>query len=282
MTALADLRDSRELVYNLTLREIRGKYRRTVLGHAWSLINPLASLLIFTAVFGVLLRLTVPVGHPSGLKVFALWLTCGLLPWNFFNNAVSFGMGSLVANSNLVSKVYFPREVLVGSLVFSWDLTLAIELSVLSAVMLAWGAVSLAWLPVALLFGVVLTAFALGIGLVLAVANVYFRDTSHLVNILMQIWFYATPVVYPLSYVKQAQIKLDAKNIWPFHHHWPIQTIYQLNPMERFLEVFRALLYDNRWPDWQDSVYCVVAATLTLVVGYAIFRRYEGRLAEEL
>jgi len=282
MTVVTELRESRELLVNLTLREVRGKYKRTALGQGWSLLNPIATMLIFTAVFGFLLRITVPAGNPSGVHVFALWLVCGLLPWNFVSSALTGGMGALVGNANLVKKVYFPREVLVASTVLSWDVTFLIELGVLSVALLLFGAFVLPWLPLAALYVVLLTAFALGLGLALSVANVYFRDTSHFVGILMQIWFYATPVVYPSSYVHQAAQKLDDKGYRLFGHRVPLEFVYRLNPMERFVACFRAVFYDNRWPGAGDTVFVMLAAVLSLLAGYAIFRRYEGRLAEEL
>ena len=274
LTSLRDLGSSRELVGNLTLREVRGKYKRTALGQLWSLLNPLATMVIFTVVFGVLLRVEVPPGSPSGIDVFALWLMCGLIPWTFMSNAVTSGMSALVANANLVTKVYFRREVLVAANVFSWDVTFGIELLVLSAALLAFGAMVLPWLPLVIVFGLVLTAFGLGLALMLAVANVYFRDTQHFLSIFMQFWFYATPIVYPATLVPDSTELLGVRI--------PLRTLYELNPMEHFVAVFRALLYDNRFPELGDVIFTVGAAMVVLLAGWTIFRRYEPRLAEEL
>jgi len=274
LTSLRDLGSSRELVGNLTLREVRGKYKRTALGQLWSLLNPLATMVIFTVVFGVLLRVEVPPGSPSGVDVFALWLMCGLIPWTFMSNAVTGGMSALVANANLVTKVYFRREVLVAANVFSWDVTFGIELLVLSAALLAFGAMVLPWLPLVIVFGLVLTAFGLGLALMFAVANVYFRDTQHFLSIFMQFWFYATPIVYPATLVPDSTELLGVRI--------PLRTLYELNPMEHFVAVFRALLYDNRFPELGDVIFTVGAATVALLAGWTIFRRYEPRLAEEL
>ncbi len=277
MTTVAQLRGSRELLSNLTMREVRGKYKRTALGQLWSLINPLAMMLIYTVVFGQVLRIKVGPGDPSGLHVFALWLLCALLPWNFVNSAVNGGMGALVGNANLIKKVYFPREVLVTATVLSWDVSLLTEMGVLSLVLVAFGGMPLPWLPLVVVFIALLTLFSLGLGLALSVANVYFRDTQHFVGILMQIWFYATPIVYPMSYVRDEAVKVKA-------HGWNISVegLYRLNPMERFTTVFRNLMYDNRWPALGDSLYCVGAAVVSVVIGYLLFTRFEGRMAEEL
>jgi ABC-type polysaccharide/polyol phosphate export permease len=272
LTSLRDLASSRELVLNLTLREVRGKYKRTALGQFWSLLNPLATMLIFTVVFGVLLRVKIPPGEPSGLDVFALWLMCGLIPWTFMSNAVTGGMTALVSNANLVTKVYFRREVLVAASVFALDVTFAMEMLVLSAALLVFGANVLPWLPLVIIFMLVLTAFALGLALMLAVANVYFRDTQHFLSIFMQFWFYATPIVYPATLVPADR---DVIGI-------PMRTLYELNPMEHFVAVFRSLLYDNRFPALDDVLWTIGSALVVLLVGWTIFKRYEPRLAEEL
>jgi ABC-type polysaccharide/polyol phosphate export permease len=269
MSLLSDVHGSRELLANLTLREVRGKYKRTALGQGWSLLNPLAQMAIFTVVFGLVIRIDVAPGDPSGLDVFALWLVAGLLPWTFLSNAVTSGMGALIGNANLINKVYFPRETLVLSAVFAWNVSFGIELAVLTVVLLLFGGAPLAYLPLVVVAVVLLTAFGLGLALALSVANVYFRDTQHFVALLMQVWFYATPIVYPYSLVRDSAPPL-------------VETLYRLNPMEHFVTVFRNLLYDNRLPSVADSAAVTAAAGVALVVGWWVFRQHSGRLAEEL
>ena len=259
------------------MREVRGKYKRTVLGHGWSLINPLATILIYTVVFGYLLRISAEPGDPSGVNVFALWLTCGLLPWAFFANTLTSGMGSLVANANLLQKVYFPREMLVASVVFSWDVSFLIELGVLAVVALLAGAFVIPWLPLVLLFSAMLTLFSLGLSLLLSVANVYFRDMQHLLGVLLQLWFFMTPIVYPISYVEAQELRLAERGL-----DIPLVFLFRLNPMARFVEVFRNLLYDSRWPTLGDSLFCLSVTAVALVTGYLVFKHFEPRLAEEL
>jgi ABC-2 type transport system permease protein len=268
VSALADLRSSRDLLVNLTQREIKGKYKRTVLGQAWSLLNPIAQMITYSVVFSLLLKAKPAEGEPSGLDVFALWLSCGLLPWLFFNNVVTTGMASLVANSNLIKKVYFPRESLVISNALSWLFTFSIEMTVLIVAVLIFGGSPLLYLPATVFFMVVLGIFGLGISLMLSVANVYFRDTQHFVAILMQVWLYATPIMYPLSIVAEAKPGLV--------------PLYRANPMERFTEIFRNTIYDGRWPSLADTMFVVVVSLVVAVIGYIVFKRYEGRLAEEL
>ena len=274
MTSLAELRDSRELLVNLTQREVRGKYKRSALGQAWSLLNPLAQVIVFTIVFSQFLRIPPDLGDPSGLDSFALQLLAGLLPWAFFAGAVSGGMGSLLANSNLVKKVYFPREVLVASTVFALNVTFAVELLVLLAAVMVLGGIGvLPYLVVVPYLIAALTVFGLGIGLALSVANVYFRDTAQFVGIGLQVWFYLTPVIYTLDYVAQAKIVVLGQ---------PVERLLSFNPMSRFVECFRNVFYDFRFPTWTDLLAITLAAAVSIVAGYWVFRRFEGRLAEEL
>jgi len=269
---ITELAASRELVVNLTLRELRGRYKRSVLGWAWSLLNPLATMAIFSIVFIYFLKVTFPPGQPSGFDSFPFALLIGLLPWNFVSNGMNGSMDALIANSNLVKKVYFPREVLIFANVASSVVTLLIELSVLSVALVIAGNFVVPWLlPVALLV-VIQTAFVIGIGLTLAVLNVYFRDVQHLVSILLQLWFYATPIVYPESAVPpHATIGGIG-----------VLTLYRLNPMVRFVEAYRACLYDLRLPSAADFAYLVVAAIVAVAVGAVVFARLEPKLAEEL
>jgi len=189
MTKLAELAESRELLANLTLRELRGKYKRSLLGWSWSLVNPLATMAIFTVVFLYFLKVPVPRGDPSGLHVFALFLLCGLLPWNLLANGVTGSMGAVLGNANLIKKVYFPRELLVAATVASWTVSLLVELAVLAVAMLVAGNGVLPWIPAVVVLVALQTAFVLGIGLLLGVLNVFFRDVQHFVGIVLQIWF---------------------------------------------------------------------------------------------
>ena len=280
MSTWSELVGSRELLTNLTMREVRGKYKRTVLGQGWSLLNPLASIAIFSLVFGFLLKAGPPKGDPSGLDLFGLWLACGLLPWAFFSGAVLAAMQTLIVNANLVKKVYFPREVLVGSTVFSFVVTFLVELAVLTVLLLVFGGGPLLWLPGVALAVLLLTVFALGLGLLLAIGNVYFRDTSHLAALVFQFWFYLTPVVYPTQLVDRTIAARGGLHLGGYE--LPVEHLYRLNPMERFVSVFRALLYDNRWPAWQDWTGAALSAVVALVLGWAVFRRFSRRLVEEL
>lgn len=265
---------TRSLLWHLTLRENRAKYKRSALGWAWSMLNPIATMLIFTFVFRIILKIDPPPGDPSGIENFAFFLICALLPWNFLANGLGAATNSVIENSGLIKKVYFPRVVLPAASILSWDTNLLIELGLLSLALLVLGEVVFVYLPVILLVIALLTLFVLGIGAAFAALNVYFRDVSHFLQILLLMWFYSTPILYPISLVPQSH------TIAGFEV--PIRTIYDLNPMVHFIQAFRALFYDLRVPDGSSFVYMTIGAGLALAIGFSLFKKLEGRFAEEL
>ena len=280
MSTVKALWASRELLVNLTQREIRGKYKRTVFGQLWSLANPLALMLIYTFVFSMIFKSQPDPGDPSGLDVFALWLLCGLLPWIFFSNVLSTGLGSLVDNANLIQKVYFNRLVLplslVGSVGYSWIFEMGVLVAAL--IIVSQGFTVLLWVPLALVAMAVLAVFAAGIMLMLTILDVHFRDTRYFMQIILQLWMYMTPIIYPIALVGErsnTQGGLLGTNV-------SIIDIYNLNPMVHFVNVFRNLLYDNRFPSLVDVLWCLGAATVSIVVGLRVFKRNERGLAELL
>jgi ABC-2 type transport system permease protein len=269
MHAVASVYQSRELLWNLTLRELRTKYRRSVLGWAWSMLNPLATVAIYGFVFGVLFNAQAPVGDPSGLTGFAYFLLCGLLPWNFFALVNSFGLSAISSNAGLVRRVAFPREVLVFSNVLHACVQFTIEMTLLGIVLLIAGSPFLPWLPVVILTSALLAVFGSGFALGLSVLAVYFRDMNYLWAIVLQVWFFATPIVYAPSLVEEQTPD------WLF-------DVLRLNPMNGFVEVFRACLYDATAPGWRTMLGLVVASFISLAAGWAIFRRFSRRLPEEV
>lgn len=263
-----ELWSTRELLANLTMRDVKGKYRRTILGQLWSLINPLATMLVYTIVFSFLFKASPRPGNPSGLDIYPLWLLCGLLPWTFFTRVVNGSMSSLVGNGNLIKKVYFPRMQLPFAVVGSTGFTWLNEMGLVAVVVLIFGGWVIPWIPLLLVLMVLLAMFASGIGMMLAILNVHFRDTEHFVAIALRMLMYLTPVLYPLSLVAS----VSKGQPW-------ILSLYELNPMEHFLTIFRNLLYDNGWPALSDWTWCVCSAVGVFAIGFTVFMRNERRLA---
>lgn len=263
---LSEYRSSRELFANLTLRELRSKYKRSVLGWAWSLFNPLATVVVYTILFKYFLKIRVLPGTPSGLNVWSLYLMTALLPWNYFQTAVFNSIGSLTANSALIKKTYFPRGLLPAAAVGAAVVSHLIEMGLLLVALLAfsdWRAI--VFLPIAVLLSMIMTAFALGFGLAVSALNVFFRDIEHFMGILFLVWLYMTPIVYPIYDV-------------PPH----IQTILKLNPMTDMANSYRAVLYNGTLPSWLELAYFAVWAGAMLVAGMFVFGRFQREFAEEL
>lgn len=274
MTTLAEYRSSRELFNNLTLRELRSKYKRSFLGWAWSLVTPLANTLVFTVIFGVVFKAKVPVGGPSDLHAYALWLLCAMLPWNYFQNGVMGSVGSLIGNGNLIKKTYFPRELLPASTVGAALVSHLIEMGLLLVVLLAFGDYwALEWIPVTAALIMLMSIFGLGAGLLFSVLNVYFRDIEHFLLIFFLIWLYATPIVYPSSLV--AKHHLPGTQINALH-------VLQINPMTEMASLFRDTMFYGHAPGGWALLYFAAWAFAALAVGLAVFNRMGGRLAEEL
>ena len=272
----ADLSESRELLYNLTMREVKGKYKRTALGQLWSLANPLAQMVIYSFVFQFVIRVQPDAGDPSGLNIFALWLMCGILPWSFFTNVVNGGMGALVGNENLIKKVYFPRSALLVSNSLSWLYNWAMEMAVLVVAIAILGGRPWLWIVPTLLLMGLLALFATGAAMMMSMANVYFRDTQYLVGILFQLWFYANPIVYPAS-----MVAAQSDKIGPFLGV-TVMELYKLNPFYYYIMAFRNLLYDNRLPDPSTIGIVVVLSVSVFIIGWRLFDRHQPRLAEVL
>lgn len=264
---------ARSLLINLTLKEIRSKYKRSAMGWAWSMVNPLATMLVFSFVFGVFLAIEPPLGSPSGLKNFAMFLISALLPWNFLSTGLSAASGSVIANAGLVQKVYFARAVLPASTVFSWNVNLLIELGVLSLALLLFGQVVFVFLPIALVVVLLQLLFVLGLGMFLAAINVYFRDVEYLLSILLLMWFYSTPILYPISLVQDAVVA--GVNI-------PVVALYHLNPMVHFTEAYRAIFYDLKVPSAGTFGWMSLSSLVAMTLGWFTFRKLETRFAEEL
>lgn len=270
--------ESREVLFNLTLREVRGQYKRTVLGQLWSLANPLAAMLIYTFIFSFLFQMPKPIGDPSGLSSYALWLLVGLLPWMFFSRVMNMGTGVLVVNSPLIQKVYFPRAILPLSLVGLVGYNWLFEMGVLALALLIAGGQIIILLPFVAMIMILLAIFAAGIALIFSVVNLHFRDVEHAVTVFTQIWLYMTPVIYPISLVEVQSQRLGGILGSPI----TLLGLYEINPLVSFISAFRSLLYDNCLPDISVIVLIVFWSLTTMFVGLFLYSKFEKKMAELL
>lgn len=258
---LRELYAYRELVLNLTLRDLKLKYKGSVLGVGWSLLNPLLMMAIYTAVFSLFLRAV----HLHNYWALVLG---GVLAWIFFANALSAATSSFVRNPSLISKVYFPIEVLPLSIVIANFINLLIPLAVLLVVLVVAGVplgASLVLLPVILAAHLALT---LGLALLVATLTVFFRDVEHFLGLGLQGLFYLTPVLYPLD--PRALPAGAAKYI----------PLAKLNPLSWYLEAYHSVLFYGTWPDPLTFTGMLLSAALALVGGYLAFAALRSRVPE--
>lgn len=247
----------RELVFFLTWRDIKVRYKQTVLGAGWAIIQPFFGMVVFTIFFGQLAKM------PSDGIPYPIFSFAALVPWTFFANGLSSASAVLVGGTNLVTKVYFPRLAMPIASVMSGLVDLAIALVVLLGLMLYYGitpTINVVWIPAFMLLAI---ATALGIGTWLAAMNVKFRDVRYVVPFMIQLWMFVTPVVYPSSLVEE-----------------PWRTVYGLNPMAGVIDGFRWALLGTPAPPAAMLAVSAVTATVLLVSGVYYFRRMESSFAD--
>lgn len=256
----------RNLLYLLSMKELRTRYKKSVLGWAWSLFNPLTQMLIFTVIFIYVFKATPPIGDPSGVRNFPIYFLSGALPFNFFSITVGVAIGSVQGGSGLIKKVQFPHEHLVFSVVVAQFVTLLIELMVLTVALLLVGNMVLPWIPVLLLILGLLALFTTGLALMLSAANVFYHDVNYLWGILAQILFYATPIIYNPATIDVAALRFIAN----------------YGPTGSFITAIHNVVYDLRMPGVGRLVQLGVIGFGTFFLGSWVFNRLSPRFAEEM
>ena len=280
---MSDYKRVIDLTLRMAQRSISSEFKGTALGRVWSFINPLATIAVYALIFGVVFRGKADPGVNSGLTSFALWIGVGVIAWNFISSGIQRGMDSLVGNAGLLTKVYFPRQVLVYSTVLALAYDFAFELAVIGIVMLvAGGPGVLLMIPSVIAVTVLACLFVTGMGMVLAIASVYFRDISHLWKIFNQIWMYASGVVFSLSMLNDVQNELYEQGWRIGGQPLPIVTLFRLNPAELFLEAYRSCLYGFAYPSWKVWLGCAGWALGVYALGVLVFKRFSARIVEEL
>jgi ABC-type polysaccharide/polyol phosphate export permease len=265
VTVYADLVRYRELFTNLFQRELRAKYKGSVFGLGWSLVYPLILMAVYTIVFSVLWQAV-------DVQYYPLFLLSGLVTWVFFSQALGAASRSLLANANLVKKVRFPRQLVPLSVVATQLVTLAVMLVVLVPVNLVLLPETRDTFWLVLPLGLVLVAFTSGLSLMVATANVLYRDIEHIVQAILLPWFFLTPVLYTFEALPGAISE----------HGTLVEFLHWANPMAPIVIAIRDPLYFGTWPPWSDVLYSCVAALVALALGALVFRRLDDELAVEL
>lgn len=253
---LRELWAYRELLWVLTERDIKVRYKQTVLGATWAVIQPVMMMVVFSIFFGKLAKM------PSDGIPYPVFAYAALLPWTFFSNALGSSAGSLVGSSNLIGKVYFPRLIIPLASIGSWIIDFAIATVILLAMMAyfgigwTWNLLGAPVLAMAVIFA------ALGVGTLLSALTVAYRDFHYVVPFLLQFWMFATPVAYPASLVPQ---------------QW--RWVLHLNPMAGLIEGFRSAFLGRPFDETAIAISCV-AALVMFLLGVAYFERVERRFAD--
>ncbi len=256
----------RNLLYLLTLKELRTRYRKSILGWAWSLLNPISQMIIFSVIFLKVFGGIPPRGQASGLENFPLYFLSGLLPFQFFSISVTASIGSVQGGASLIKKVAFPHEHLVLSIVLAQLVTVCIELLVLSVTFLLFGHFMFQWLiPMAGLL-VLIGLFTTGVAFALSAANVFFHDINYLWGIAAQVLFYASPIIFVLGQVPSPAVNTYAP--------W--------TPTGAFVVASHEILYDGTFPSLERWGYIALWAVVMFALGAWVFNRLSPRFAEEL
>jgi len=270
VTAIIEIWNYRTLIGNLAQRELKSRYKKSVLGWAWSLINPASTLIIYTIVFGVFLKQTAPVAGNGGFSSFGLYLFAALIMWNLFNGTVIGSIAALQGAGPLLKKVYFPPECAAIANMLTVLTQTVLESAIMVVIMIALGNVSWTFLlfPVVVLM---LVLFSLGLGLMVSIWNVYFRDVGYLVGIAMNLLFYATPIIYSLEVVQNSG-----------KHGDQVANLLRLNPMTQFTMMSRELFYTHTLPSGWSVLGTFGVSLAMFAVGYTIFTRKALNVSEEL
>lgn len=257
MNVFKEIYNYRELLKTNIKKEIRGKYKGSWLGVLWTFLNPLLMLAVYAFVFPYILRVNV--------DNYTIFMIVALIPWNFFTTAIQSGTGSVVANGNILKKVYFPREIIPISITTSQSVNFLITCIIMAVFIIFSGvgfSVHALLFPLLVLIQYILI---LGLTFILSALTVFVRDIDHFVSVILMLGFYATPIVY--------QGEMLPKKF---------QIFLKLNPMAQLVETYRSILYYHRMPDMTMLVIWGLGSVALLVVGYLIFKKLEKSFVEEL
>jgi lipopolysaccharide transport system permease protein len=244
-------------------REFQIKYRNSLLGAAWNVINPLAMIVVYTVIFAQLMRAKLP-GLESTFA-YSIYLCAGVLTWGLFAEITGRAQNTFLENANLLKKLNFPRICLPVVVVANAALNFSIIFGMFTLFLVVSGNFpGLAYLAVLPLLAI-LSVFAIGLGMTLGVLNVFFRDVGQFFGIFLQFWFWLTPIVYPVNILPEG-----------------VQKILAYNPMAPLIAAFQGVLVSGQWPQWASMLYPVVVAVLLCLLGMHLYLNHAGDMVDEL
>lgn len=249
----------RELVYSLTQRDIRSRYKQSVLGIAWALIQPIAMTAVFTVVMSYIVRT-----DTNGIP-YPIFAYIAMLPWTYFAAGLTSGTECLVGNFNLITKIYFPREVFPISAVLGKIVDLGLGMLVLIPMFIIYHVHLTPWILLVIPVLLIQTALLLGVTFVFSSANLFYRDIRHVLPLVTQIWMYLSPVIYGLNLIPKRFF-----------------GIYMINPMAVVMDTFRSAALRGEPPMWNYLAYSAVISAIVLILGYRMFKKLEPLFAETI
>ena len=259
----------RSLIWNFAQRDLKSRFKGTAFGWIWSLLVPLATLITYSIVFAVIFRAAAPDfadGRPGN---YAVWLMVGLVPWSFFLISINIAIPTLLSNGPLLQKIYFPAFAPVLGATLAILVQTMIEFGILAIILIAFGQVGPTWL----LFPVWLVLFVLfvnGIATSLAILNVYARDIAHITAVILQLLFFLTPIIYPITFVPES---------W---HGLPLRALVEANPLTQFIESLRALVYGLQSPTAVNWILMTAWALAAVGVAAVVYRRRGQDIGESI
>lgn len=260
------------LIQTFAQRDLKSRFKGSALGWVWSLLVPLAQLAIYTLVFSFIFRATPPDMGYGRKGIFVLFLFCGLTFWTFFSGSITSGMGELMSAGSILQKVYFPAYTPVLGSVWAVGTQSLIEVGILAVVMLFLGNVGWSWLLIP--FWMILTViFTSAVSVSIAIMNVYYRDLSHLTSIVLQLFFYLTPIIYPMSMVEAVS---------PLFGRFALADLLYLNPLTSFVQLFRSLIYELNFGTPLQWGAALIWTMLAVALAVFISRRRGADLGENI
>lgn len=257
MKTLKDIYDYREMVFAMVHKELRGRYKGSVLGFLWTFISPLLQLIVYTMVFSVVLR--------ADIDKYYLFLFIALIPWIFFATSLTGGASCVYGQASLVTKIYFPRQILPIAFVTTCFVNMLLSFAVVLVVVLFSIGLDLRLLPYLIPTMLIEYFLALGIAMIVSGVTVFFRDLEHILGVAVMAWQFLTPIMYPISIVPERLL-----------------PIFNLNPMTPVIGAYRSILYYKTAPDLSTMLSAVIWGIVFLVAGWFIFDKLQRRFAEAL
>lgn len=257
MNIFKRLYDYREMLKTSIKKDIGGKYKNSFLGVLWSFVNPLLQIIVYAIIFPLIMK--------SDIEYYVVFMVCGLIPWNYFSTVINRTSFTMIENGNIIKKVYFPREILPISVVTSETVTFLISSILILLFTLGYGlglTINIVFYPLILLVQYVLL---IGISLIVSSVTVYFRDLQHFIGVLLQLFFYATPIVYAVDTI-------------PENFRW----ILKYNPMTYIIEGYRDIFWGQTAPDISTLLIVLAIGIVLCILGYLIFNKLQKKFAEEI